>query len=616
MEVDAYLSAARAYTLCHNVIAGLLYLQIASMFIIQNNRKLSIDEVYDILWLSVKILRELPGYFEKMVNLIIEKFRVLRCNDYQVISFMHSVFLYKLKAKQEWVVSEVFDFLNEYREPIMKNLEHSAIPWVTLLVQIEEFYPNQFGDQLKMYKNIFIDNIEKTGNEKLIDILQGDNLAQHLFESIKQLEKTRNISDYAFDNTSPVLIANKLMPQAVKNTNVGDFILSMRVKTDFTFIFRDKYQKEMYRRLELDDEHEVYDTPYRHRNTLPSVIALNKDDCIIWIGYSNGGYYYMSMKGKKCDLKLLESWMGLEVYRMNEIVSQLQYVSDTTDSGIYYSKSVQGFENEDKNFKEQYGQHILPIESTPHRLLIVKDVQISSVPHHLLCMPSGKFIGDSMPSANVISTEYLIQSNFYNNIDSDICPNIWIPLESGDMALCQLWSHLEDSMKNLGVEIFESLTIERPICSAINIVCTHGARTINETEWFYANGNPIKDVDDIVGGGQLLILLVCHAGTMQAGDYDTAVHSIIKKFIKKGYCSIVAPAWSLSTEIVPLWLNTFMEEFESKKEFVIDAVFKSNMAVKDTYIAISAWACMHLYGNPYLQISNKPSLSLVDNAVS
>ena len=610
MEADAYICAARAYTLCHNAIAGLLYLQIACMSITQNNRKLAKEEAYDILWLTVKIFRELPGYFEKKMKLIIEKFNNLHCDDYKVLSFMHSVFLYKLKGQQEYVTSEVLDFLNEYREPIMLNLEHSAIPWVTLLTQLERYYPERFNDQLKMYKNIFIDNIEKSGNERLKEILDGDNLTQHLFESIKQLEDTRNSSDYASDNKAVVLIANRLLPQAVERGNVGDFILAMRVKTDFTFIFRDKYQKEMYRKLELDDEQGEFDTPYRHINTLLSVLALDEEDCIIWIGQSNGVSYFMSQRGKEYDLRQLESWNGLNVNKMNEIASQLQYIKDTTDQSGYYPKSTQDFEAEDKYFREQYGQHILPVENTPRRLLMVKDVQISSMPHHLLCLPSGEFVGDSLPSANVISTEFLIQSNFYNNINSDIHPNIWIPLESGDMALCQLWSHLEDSMKKSGVEIFESLTIDKPMCSAINIVCTHGARTINETEWFYANGNPIKNVDDIVGEGQLLILLVCHAGTMQAGNYDTAVHSIIKKFIKKGYCSIVAPAWSLSTEIVPLWLDTFIEEFVNNKIYVVDAVFKANMAIKEAYTAISAWACMHLYGNPYLQVNEKPSLTL------
>lgn len=616
MEADAYLSAARAYTLCHNAIAGLFYLLIAYISIDSNSRELSKDEAYDILWLLVKTMRELPGYFEKMVNLIIEKFNNLHCDDYQVLSFMHSVFLYKLKGQQESVVSEVLDFLNEYRETIMQNLEHSTIPWVTLLSEMENFYPTRFYDQLKMYKNIFIDNIEKSGNERLIDILKGNNLAQRLFESIKQLEETRNSSDYASDNKSAVLIANSLLPQAVERANVGDFILSMRVKTDFTFIFKDTYQNEMYRRIELEDEQGEYETPYRHINTLPSVLAIDEEDCMVWIGQSNGLYYYMSLKGKEYDLRPLESWNGLNVNKMNKIVSQLQYILDSTDKSGYYPKSAQDFEVEDKNFREQYGQHILPLENIPQRLLMVKDVQISSMPHHLLCLPSGELIGVSLPSANVVSTEYLIQSNFYNNVDSDIRPNMWIPLESEDMTLLQLWSHLESDMKKIGAEIFESLAIEKPMNRAINIVCAHGARTINETEWFYANDQPVKNVDDIVGEGQLLVLLVCHAGTMQAGNYDTAVHSIIKKFIKKGYCSIVAPAWSLSTEFVPLWLSTFMDEFVNKKEYVIDAVFKANMAVKDAYTAISAWACMHLYGNPYLQVNEKPRLSLVENAVS
>ena len=41
-----------------------------------------------------------------------------------------------------------------------------------------------------------------------------------------------------------------------------------------------------------------------------------------------------------------------------------------------------------------------------------------------------------------------------------------------------------------------------------------------------------------------------------------------------------------------------------------DAVYKANVAVKEEYNAISAWACMHMYGNPYLQINEVPSLSI------
>jgi len=40
----------------------------------------------------------------------------------------------------------------------------------------------------------------------------------------------------------------------------------------------------------------------------------------------------------------------------------------------------------------------------------------------------------------------------------------------------------------------------------------------------------------------------------------------------------------------------------------VDAVFQANMEVKKQLITPSAWACLHLFGNPYMKISDKPVL--------
>ena len=607
MQSHAYLCASRAYTACRNALAGLFYLYIAIVSIQQTNRKLSRDEVYDILWLVIKILRVLPGYSDKLTNVVIEKFRDLHYEDKKVLWFMHTVFTLKLMRKQVQVVSEVLDFLNEYREPIIQNIGHGAGPWFTLLSEIERYYPTLFNYQLKWYKDFFSNNLETNGNERLKDVLTGENLSQHLFETIKQLEQTRNNSDYAIDNRSAVVIANRLLPQAVEKANIGDFILSMRVKTDFTFIFKDTYQKAMYKKMELNDEKPGnYDTPYRHIDKLPDFLTIEQYDSMMWIGESNGRFYFMSLRGEVYSIEELSTWKDLNVYELYKAVSDLQYCTDTNS----YVKSLQDFEDEDKSFSNQYGHHILPIPRDTQRLLIVKDVEISSLPHHLFSSSIEDYVGYRMPSANVISTEFLIQSNFENNIRPDILSNFWIPIDSGDLALNQLWSHLENEISPFCTNIFTTTHMDKPLNGDINVVCAHGAKTIGETDWFFAKGKPLKDVDAIVGKGKLLILLVCHAGSMKAGVYDTAVHTIIKKFIRKGYVSVVAPAWSLSTEIVPLWTKTFMTEFVNKKAYVIDAVYKANMAVKEEYKAISAWACMHMYGNPYLQINEVPSLSI------
>lgn len=612
MQSHAYLCASRAYTACRNALAGLFYLYIAIVSIQQTNRKLSRDEVYDILWLVIKILRVLPGYSDKLTNVVIEKFRDLHYEDKKVLWFMHTVFTLKLMRKQVQVVSEVFDFLNEYREPIIKNIKHGAGPWFTLLCEIERYYPTLFNNQLKLYKDFFSNNLETNGNERLKDVLSGENLSQHLFETIKQLEQTRNNSDYAIDNKSAVVIANRLLPQAVEMANIGDFILSMRVKTDFTFIFKDTYQKAMYKKMELNDyKPGNYDTPYRHIDKLPDFLTIEQNDSMLWIGESNGRFYFISLKGKDYSIEELNTWKDLNVYELNRVVSGIQFIKETTDrTGCYYPKSEQDFEEEDKSIGEHYGHHILSVPTDTKRLLIVKDVEISSLPHHLFATSEDDYIGYRMPSANVISTEFLIHSNFENNIRLDNVSNFWIPIDSGDIALNQLWSHLENEISPFCANIFTTTLMDKPLNGDINVVCAHGAKTIGETDWLFANEQPIKDAEAIVGNGKLLILLVCHAGSMKAGVYDTAVHTIIKKFIRNGYVSVVAPAWSLSTEIVPLWMKTFMTEFVNNKAYVVDAVYKANMAVKEEYNTISAWACMHIYGNPYLQINEVPSLSI------
>ena len=135
----------------------------------------------------------------------------------------------------------------------------------------------------------------------------------------------------------------------------------------------------------------------------------------------------------------------------------------------------------------------------------------------------------------------------------------------------------------------------------MNIVCAHGGKNISESEWFYANGKPIVDTEKIVGPGKLLVLFVCHSGSITLNDYDISVRSIIKRYLRMGYGAVIAPMWALSTEILPIWLEIFMELF-TRGEYVIDAVYKANMEVKKTFDTPSAWACLHLFGNPYMRV--------------
>lgn len=79
-----------------------------------------------------------------------------------------------------------------------------------------------------------------------------------------------------------------------------------------------------------------------------------------------------------------------------------------------------------------------------------------------------------------------------------------------------------------------------------------------------------------------------------------------------GYSSVVAPMWSLNVDIIPIWLPVFMQIIDAEG-YVVDAVYKANMEVNKQFITPSAWACLHLFGNPYLKIADEPVLSVNEN---
>lgn len=247
-------------------------------------------------------------------------------------------------------------------------------------------------------------------------------------------------------------------------------------------------------------------------------------------------------------------------------------------------------------------------------MFFVKDLEISAFPHQLFVDDrTDRFIGESMPSINVISTELFIKTNFDEPLRGDYLKAFWTPVDSGEFTFQVLLGQLESLLQKYKFDIHCETTLVAPLHADLNIVCAHGGSNISETEWFYANDQPLIETSSIVGQGKLLILLVCHSGTITQTNYDNAMHTIIKRYIQMGYNSVVAPMWSLSTEIIPMWLSTFLECMEAGN-YVVDAVFKANMQIKSEFIAPSAWACLHLFGNPYLQIGDKARIELLDES--
>lgn len=605
MEVEAYLCAARIYTILNQPLAGLLYIEMAMRKMLQQKTSIPYKESFEILWVVLKLARGIRFCSEKYLVPITRAFDSLNPLPYDILSFYHTYFSVLFFAKQDRVLDDMADFLDSHREVFFKNLEHSAMPWITLVANVKMNCPSADISRFNLYIEAAKSVVDYKSNALYLDLFSHENEAEHLKELMVRLNTTRNVADYSHDNTLAMLYAKSLLDKAFLYKNHSYYLLGMHVRADFTFVRQSIRQNGLYRRAEfIDVNGKEYHLPIEDTKVLEDLMQQGEDNEVLWIGKGQCNLYSMLLLKGEFSFGTLDSWSSLDIAALQSgIIRNLTYERDVKKPGQpIYSKDNVELEQEAEALKQKLAACKIPVEEGADRLLIAKDMDVAAYPHQLLLdANSDKFVGCQLPSCNIISTEVFIKTNFEEPLHKDFTCAYWSPFDSQEFTFAMIKGHLEETLNKYHFICNDQTAPLRPINSEINIACAHGGADISNTSWFYADDKPIVETDKIIGNGKLLILFVCHSGTISRPDYDNAMHTLIKRYIRMGYSSVIAPMWSLNTEILPMWLEVFMESVH-QGEFVIDAVFKANMAIKEKYISPVVYACLHLFGNPFLQI--------------
>lgn len=615
MEAESYFCAARAYTILNQSLAGLLYMDIALRKWQQCSEVIVYKASFEILWQVLKLARGINFSSAKLLSPILNAFDALSPLAYDVLSFYHTYFSVLFFAKQDKVLDDIADFLDSHREIFFHNLEHSAMPWMSLLAAIKLNYPTVDTTRLELYVKAALPVVDYKGNALFLDLLNQEHEEEHVKELIVRLESTRNVEDYPYDNALAMLYAKMLLDKATSMQNPSQYILAMHVRNDFTFLRKSILQHSLYKKSEfIDVDGREYHLVIEDTNLLKDLMQQGENDEILWIGKGLKRLHYMSLLRNNFVFGDLQS-LGTQNIRLiqENIIKGLTYERDVKKPGqSIYSKDTTELEQEAERLKTKLASCSIPVDEKAERLLIAKDLDVAAFPHQLLVETErNEFVGSIIPSCNIISTEVLIKTNFSEPLCKDFSCAYWSPMDSEEITFAMIKSRLETSLNKYRFSCNDNTNPMKPIASDINIACAHGGADISNTSWFYADEKPIVEITKIIGCGKLLVLFVCHSGTISRPDYENAMHTLIKQFIRMGYSSVIAPMWSLNTEILPLWLETFMECI-SQGNFVIDALFKANIVVKDKYISPEVYACLHLFGNPFLQIGNEPLLKFVE----
>ena len=608
LEEYSYVVASSSYIDSSSPLEALLYLEIAFTYL-ERYKVIPKRIIFDIIWTILKVLREVNRYDEKEMNCLLAISDSIGCNAFERMSVYFTALTAKVFAHDEASISETISFLKENEADILSFRKRVALPLYTLFKSIHEVFGDHDLSGLVPYEEMVEKELVIKGNELYIDFFDDSkSLAKHLLTIMTRLNSDRYSANYSHDSTIAQKLARKVVESSVRDNNPEEFLLAMMVRADYTFVKQDRYIAPLTVMVIEDDDNIEGHQPYISITDLKKILSPEHEDIIMWIGLGDNHVCRLLLMNEMFGMDYLEllNLDNIQTEQQN-VVSKLQFRSDyVTGNGDRFDKSKKELVEESAYLFESLKSFCLSVPNVAGRTMFVKDMELESYPHQLFVDErTNEFVGQRMPTANIISTEVLIKTNRSELLlPHNFSRSFWTPIQSGEITFSGIKSHLENTLSEYQFLICDNNIPGKPLSSDMNIVCAHGGRNISESEWFYANSQPIIDSDKIVGPGKLLILFVCHSGSAVYKEYDGAVHTIIKRYIRMGYKSVIAPMWSLSAEILPLWLATFMKRF-MHGEYIVDAVYHANMAIKEKFVSPSAWACLHLFGNPYLQVRNK-----------
>lgn len=599
-----YLVMSRCYIANHNLLASLLFFDIM-LEILSKENKISRRTQYEIVWTLLKNFREFRRSTDYDFDILRKSFDRLNMGDYEVLSFYCTYFscIVYSNPTRPHLTSKIEDFLNSHRESIYKNAAHSAMPWITLIGNLDEYQPKEAMTTLDRYKDILINIIR--GEEKsnpLLDVMQDKDLSIHLKSILSKLDSTRIRKDYDKDNQMALYCASRLIAQAAKGNKPEDFILAMRPKCDFTFVKKEIPISQVIKPFEvIDSSSNTDDAPYTKLENLNYLSCVDQNDALFWIGHGIHEVYIMTVIRQMYKFDKLKQWKD---YKLDKSLDKLLEFKDSVKEegqSVYY-KSEQDYEEETRKIWEATKNNVIPVPQIAQRALLCIDTKISGFPINLIHDErTGRFLGEIMPTTNVISTELLITTNLNENLTKDFSKSFWMPEETDDATFFNIRCHIDDILNKNAFQICTKIDPEEPISSDVNIICAHGNLRSGENEILYSDKLRFTDLDKIIGKGKILIMLTCYSGAIARYSYDNAMHTLAKKYLSNGYDSVVAPMWALSTEIIPIWLETFMINL-TRGCVIVDCVYAANMSVKSRFPVPSAWANMHLFGNPFTRV--------------
>lgn len=605
-----YFNAFRNYSNIASIHASLLYANLSLTCALQNGPPYSERYIKEVIWQGIKFFRNV-GLYQWGINIYENIPLELKYGDYERRAVDHTYFLLLLHVHEPKLPVLLLDYMTKEREGLISGGVNESTPWLTTLYSVRRLYPDaDFSSTgLGFFVSIFEFIVPAENIKKYKDIIDGDteDLKRYLKESLVRLNETRYATDFVYDNENAIKISSRLVEYSINKKDASAFLLSMMLKSDFSILFQNRDSGELAAmkipEVNVDDLETLYDNTGAFLAAFPisSQVSAN------WVAFSEGKLFQLQLQGDTFSFFPVNSWIYNDFKHLvdSDYFADLSFSDTVKDrGGMVREVSPEEFLQEEIALIEKVGIVKLDISDAAKEVYFVKDMQLSRFPHNLFLNSKGELVAKIMPVTNVLSTEWLLKTVGAKLLSKDYTKSIWIPTEGGDMALNYLFGNIDETLQEHSFTVLNQVKLSEPLCSDINIICSHGEKNISEVQVVFPEENPTYNLDTVIGTGKILIFFVCYSGSMKTEFFRNNVTSLTKRFIAQGYEAVVAPVWALDVTIPRYWLPDFLNSFNSGQT-ISQAVFNASQSVYRKYPTPAAWACLHLYGNPNYRIDNK-----------
>lgn len=498
---------------------------------------------------------------------------------------------------------------NEYAskkiEEIKKFGVASAVPWLSLICNLKGQFPYKFeeSDGLVLLEK----NIESILPKNQIDLMRDMILPNRkdtknvLMDMMDKLHLTRNKTDHIHEIRRLQLTASRLLEGSLESNDLEGIVLSHRAMSDGSLAFNlsDGLPSDFLIPQDNDTLLKFNGMSSHYYSHIKDFLRTSKDYRHLWLGFSgNDLYFVLHDNGEFIESGKVPKIKKTDIFQwLKNHLPELAF----DDSPV--PKSILETHQDIWNDQSSAIKENLPKIKLPHsnkHTIVFCDTEMSCFPHNFIIEPTGSKCLQAF--CNPLSLDNYITYN-KNTINIKKI-SVWAPLVEEDNAIFIAYERLKSHLNNENVVLSEGLLPEFSEETDLKAFICHGGRAINGgfTGLYPSNNKKYKSTS-ILGKGKVAILFICHGGHIQSDIYSRSFQTLAKNLLQEGYETVIAPSWSLNIVIPGPWMEEFLNHLSIGAN-IIDACLAANNKIMELFPVESAWAAMHIFGNPNIKIAN------------